>query len=147
MQIKSSLGLAVIALVALLLTGCLSPSIKVAIDPIEINQDDKEIDIQMRFRLSGFAARYEITEIEGIIVDAEDNELFSFSKDLDIHFPVAPLITQKRTTKISLEGADFYEALQDPERYANDLKGTFGELEVVLSGTTLSKGKTQIFFK
>lgn len=147
MQIKSSLGLAVVALVALLLTGCLSPSIKVAIDPIEINQGDKEIEIQMRFRLSGFARRYEITEIEGIIVDAEDNELFSFSEPMNSHFLVAPLVPVDRTVTISLEGADFYEALQDPERYANDLKGTFGELEVVLSGTTLSKGKTQIFFK
>lgn len=102
MQIKSSLGLAVVALVALLLTGCLSPSIKVAIDPIEINQGDKEIDLHMRFRLSGFAIRYEIKKIEGIIVDAEDNELFSFSEPMDSYFTVAPLVPVDRTVTISL---------------------------------------------
>lgn len=100
----------------------------------------------MHFRLSGFSSRYEIGKIEGVILDATGKKLHEFSEDLAIHFPVAPLITQKREVKIPLTGASFYADLQDPNQFGK-LKGQYYELQVVLTGTTRTEGKGQIFFK
>lgn len=147
MQKTRRIGLLAIVVLSMLLTGCLAPSIKLLIDPIEVNQGDEELEVKMRLRLSGFSMDYEITEVKGTIRDAEGKVLHSFSESVKIKFPVAPLITQPRTVKIPLAGADFYDALQDPNLFAKDLKEHFFELQVVLNGTTKTEGKAQIFFK
>src|SRR5690554_2735466 len=109
-------GLLVVVIFSLLLAGCLSPSIALRIEPIEIKQGDDEIDVNMEFKLSGFAFKYELDKVVAVIVDSNGNELLpKFEKKLNLSFPVAPLITHNEEITISLMDADFYPILMDPD--------------------------------
>lgn len=139
--------LSLLVLVALFLTGCLAPSLRLTIfpNPIKVTVDQSELkDLKLKVNLSGFSLGYEVKTAEVVLRDAEGEVKKEATQTIDKKFPVAPGISRVIDLgTISLEGIEELT----PELYDEHFKGETWTLTVTLTGTKDSTATANIVFE
>ncbi|HBN97386.1 MAG TPA: hypothetical protein DDZ66_13930 [Firmicutes bacterium] len=131
-----------LVLVAVLLTGCLTPKVNVGIEPNPIKLTaEKLLDndfvitgIKLNLRTSGFSTGYTIEGVKAVVFDDDDEAIFEKLVDIDTKIPIVPGIPrEEEVPDISLkELFDFDVDLDldipiDDENYHERLKEQFSE--------------------
>lgn len=139
--------LSLLALVALFLTGCLAPSLRLTIipNPIKVTAGQSELkDLKLKVSLSGFSLGYEVETAEVVLKDAAGVEKKQVTETIGKKFPVVPGVSHTIALgTISL--GDIEELSQ--ELYDEHLKGKIWTLTVTLTGTKDSTETANIVFE
>lgn len=151
---KRFLGLFSLLLVTFLLTGCLSPSVKMTIEPssIIVKKDTQVLDdIVVKVKPSGFSTKYLIDTALIEILDGDGQPVCEFTKEIGMEIIIVPLVIPTRpipVPEIKLE--TIYKELHSeytPDLYDDVLKGEKFTLKVILTGTKTSETTAEILFK
>lgn len=135
-------------LLLVVLTGCLSPRIDVAIkpNPIVVTADQESLTgLKLEFKMRGFSLGYTLQEVLVTVTDHEGEERISKTFDLDNKkIPIIPGASHKE----NLEPISLGEIGElAPEVYDEVLKGKEWTLKIVVVGTKDSPAKAKIKFE
>lgn len=129
------------------LTGCLSPRIDVAIkpNPIKVTAGQEKLEgISLEFKMRGLSLGYQLKEVVVTLTDHEDgtpvNKTFPLNKTIWV---VAGVSHTENLDPIELEGIDGLA----PEVYDAVLKGKEWTLEIVVVGTKDSPATAKVVFE
>ncbi len=137
-----------LVLLVVLLTGCLSPRIDVAIKPnpiiVTAGMGETE-EISLVFKMKGFSLGYTLKEVLVTLMDEEGDEKVTKTFDLENKkIPVLPGVGH--TQAIGSIPLDEISDLNS-EQYDEVLKGKEWRLEIVVVGTKNSEATATVKFE
>jgi len=156
-NIIKRVGILALVLVAVLLTGCLSPKITFSILPktINISFDTEEVELKAEVKMSGFGS-YIIEQAALELLDEEGESVLKEPKVYTVNqkVTVVPIgsVFKPQVPIATLRLADVYAEILDGQEltedlYNSELKGRIYTLKITLMGTTNPSAEATLEFK
>lgn len=136
-----------IVVITIFLTGCLSPSINVSIEPevTTINAGDTQLEgLVLKFKMSGFSFGYRLDEVYVEILDENGDQVTEQSQKLNLKIPVIAGV--KKDVELDPISLDDIEYLTEAA-YDEKLKGKDYTLKITVFGAKETSSTATIQFR